>query len=161
MSNKSDIHKVMVNEPITLSTWALRVFLIIILISGLIHINENPIFISILAIIILLILWRNKYDGEYLILKAIGVVFRKQIWLFWKDDDFIDFNDISLFSVRGEYTIELDNARKMIPGSQHIEPNEIDIQYNNGNTKTIKLNIYKNQLVDFVDLANTMINSIK
>lgn len=152
---KPKVHKVLFNGADQLFTWGLRIFLLIILVSALIHIMENPIVISILSLVIAGILYFTS-DGVYLMLMDNGIIFRKKYWLFWNVDTFYDFNEISSLSVSGEYTIELDTARGLIPGHQKLDPNKIEIYCKNGDLKQINLHIYKNRLVDFVDFANKL-----
>lgn len=153
---KAKVHKVLYNGSDQLFTWGLRIFLIIVLVAALIHIKENPIVIVILSIIIGVILYFTS-DGEYLILRNDGLVYREKYWAFWNVDTFYDFKDVTSLSVSGDYTIELDTARKVIPGYQKLDPNNVEIYYKNGDLKKISVRIYKNQLIDFVDLANEII----
>jgi hypothetical protein len=153
---KAKVHKVLNNGANQLLTWGVRIFLIILLIAALIHIKENPFFIVILGVVIIVGLYKIP-DGEYLILRDNGLLYREKYWGIWNKDTYFDFKDISSLSVSGDYTIELDAARKVIPGYQKLDPNKIEFYYKNGDLKQIGVRIYKNKLIDFVDLANEMI----
>ena len=157
---KDKVHKVLYNGSDQLVTWGLRIFLIIILVTALIHIKENPIVIVIVGLIIIGFLYFTS-DGEYLILQDKGILYREKYWAFWNVDIFYDFKDLSSLTVSGDYTLELDTARKIIPGYQKLDPNQIEFKFKNGDSKQVYVRIYKDKLIDFVDLANDLMRKNK
>jgi hypothetical protein len=148
--------KVLFNGSSLVITWGLRIFLIMLLITALIHVMENPVVIVILSLVIGVILYFTS-DGEYLILRTDGLVYRQKYWAFWNVDTFYDFKDITFLSVSGDYTLELDTARNLLPSYQPLGPNTIDIYCKNGDLKQLSVYIYKDKLIDFTDLANDII----
>lgn len=153
---KNKTHKVLFNGSSLLFTWSLRVFLIIILVSALLHFNKNTIVITIISLIIFFLLYFTS-DGVYLILKDNGILYRKKYWLLFNVDTFYDFKNTTFISINGEYSLDLDMSRKFFPGYQHLEPNTIILFYSNNDKKEIRVYIHKHLLQDFANLSNALL----
>jgi hypothetical protein len=158
MPEKTKIHKIIYNISDQLFTWLWRIFLVVFLVVAIFHIKENPIIIVILGLVIIYLL-RTIPDGEILILQDNGLIYRKKYWELWNEDTFYDFKDIASISVSGHYKMVFNIIRFLLPPPFHIprDFNTIELTYKNGESKQIKVFIYKKKLTDLVDLANVLI----
>ncbi len=136
--------------------WILRLIIIIILILAGIHFNENPIGITIVIIIglILMLLISRDYT---LLLSSLGLIVRKTILGIWNKDEIIEYSKIESIIYTGDYTLSKEIFFDLMLGDLAPNPNFVKIKFKDGSLKKFRYYIFKNRIIDFVTLGNNLI----
>lgn len=131
--------------------WFVRLAVIAFLILAGNHYDENPVVISIIFVIGLVLLIAGI--NEALLLSSSGLIVRKTFFGVWSKDKVIGYAEIESIDCTGNYTLGKEAFFFFMPGSTSADPNEIRITLKDGSVMEFRFHVFKEKIIAFVELG--------